>query len=155
MFIVRIVFWKVIKFFIRLNFRDVRHLSTRDLAIWLDKNKQEKPLLLDCRTKAEYQVSHLNNARLVPTNLDNLITWNEINFSTPIIVYCSVGYRSAMVARNLQSLGYQKVFNLNGSIFQWFNEGRSIYQSNKLVKVVHPYNRFWAYLLESPDRNIF
>ncbi len=155
MFIFRIVFWKVIKLFIRLKFRDVRHLSTRELAIWLDKNKQEELLLLDCRTTAEYQVSHLNNARLVPKNLENLISWNEVNFSIPIVVYCSVGYRSAIVARNLQSLGYQKVFNLSGSIFQWFNEGRSIYQGDKLVKVVHPYNRFWAYLLESPDRDIF
>ena len=73
-----------------------------------------------------------------------------MDFSTPIVIYCSFGYRSAKVARNLQSLGYKKVFNLSGSIFQWFNEGRAIYQGNKRVNVIHPHNKFWGNLVRSP-----
>jgi rhodanese-related sulfurtransferase len=104
---------------------------------------------LDARTLAEYQVSHLKDAYLVPDRLEDLADLEGVSFSTFIVVYCSVGYRSAAIARRLKSLGYQNVFNLRGSIFQWVNEERLVYQQNKPVEEVHPYNRLWRFLLSS------
>lgn len=147
MFIVRTIVWTWIKLFIRLKFRDVHYLSTEDLAIWLDKKDVERPILLDAREEQEYEVSHLENARLVPSIIDDIITWGEIDYSTPIVVYCSVGYRSSKIAQTLNKLGYTNVFNLEGSIFKWFNEGRSVYRGNEKVNEVHPYNKFWGYLV--------
>lgn len=144
--------WQLIKLLIRLQFPEVNHLSTKDLAVWLQNNDRSSPLLLDARTRAEYEVSHLQNAQFTPSNLKDLISQDENNFSTPIVVYCSVGYRSAKIARKLQSMGYQTVFNLSGSIFQWINENRSVYRDTQPVNVVHPYQKFWQYLLL--DRNI-
>ena len=65
------------------------------------------------------------------------------------MVYCSVGYRSAKVAQQLQQKGYKNVFNLNGGIFQWANQGKPIFKDKHPVKVVHPYNFFWGKLLKS------
>ena len=153
MFIFKRILWKWSELVINLKFRDVKHLSTEDLAIWLERKDIELPLLLDARKEEEYQVSHLQNARLVPSIIDDLVTWNGIDACTPIVVYCSVGYRSGKVASYLKSLGYKKVFNLKGSIFKWYNEGRSIYRENKRVNEVHPYNKFWGYLLKDNSSN--
>lgn len=146
---IRVASWWLIKLLIRLQFPEIRQLSTVDLATWLSDKNRSKPLLLDARTPEEYKVSHLHNARLVPSNLDNLVE-EGINQTTPIVVYCSVGYRSSQVARRLQSLGYQNIFNLSGSIFQWVNENRPVYREGKPVTQVHPYQKFWQYLLIQP-----
>lgn len=145
---IKILGWQLIKLLIRLQFPEIKQLSTEDLAAWLLDDSQAKPLLLDARTSEEYEVSHLVNAQLAPSNLEDLE--KKINFSTPIVVYCSVGYRSAAIARHLQSRGYQNIFNLSGSIFQWVNENRPVYQAGKPVTKVHPYQKFWQHLLTNP-----
>ncbi|MEL7074969.1 MAG: rhodanese-like domain-containing protein [Cyanobacteria bacterium J06648_1] len=138
--------WQGIKLLIRWQFPEIQQLSTQDLAAWLEKDKL-KPLLLDARTEQEYQVSHLQDAQLASRKLKNLIDRREVNSATPIVVYCSVGYRSAKIVRQLQSRGYSKAFNLSGSIFQWVNENRLVYQKNQPVKMIHPYQKFWQYLI--------
>ena len=143
---IRVISWWLIKLLIRLQFPDVRQLSTAELAIWRSQDKKSQPIVLDARTPEEYRVSHLADARLVPHSLDELDREN-INYETPIVVYCSVGYRSSRVARCLQSLGYKNVFNLSGSIFEWVNENRPVYHQGKPAIEVHPYNKFWQHLL--------
>ncbi|MDJ0724526.1 MAG: rhodanese-like domain-containing protein [Prochloraceae cyanobacterium] len=155
MSILKNLFWSVIRLLIRLKFNDIKHLSTQNLVRWLSQSDREQPLLLDARTLQEYSVSHLPNAKLMPQNMRDLINWQEVDFSTNIVVYCSIGYRSSLISRQLNALGYQNIFNFNGSIFEWFDRGLSVYRGNKLVNIVHPYNRFWQYLLKSAcDRTL-
>lgn len=144
----RTISWWAIEFLIAIKFPDVKQLSTENLAQWRSDNSRSDPLLLDARTNEEYRVSHLLDAKLVPSNLKDLVE-SEIDYTTPIVVYCSVGYRSSAIARRLKSLGYENVFNLSGSIFQWVNENRSVYREGKQVTTVHPYHQFWQYLLVS------
>lgn len=132
---------------IRLRFPQVKPLSTQELAAWLAQKEALKPLLLDVRTPEEYQISHLQHAQLAPADLQELsiIATPEI----PIVTYCSIGYRSAKLAQKLQQAGYRQVFNLEGSIFRWMNEERLVYQNDRVVQQVHPYNRFWQWFLRS------
>ena len=44
--------------------------------------------------------------------------------------------------------GVVKIYNLEGSMFQWANEGKEIYSGSERVDVVHPYNSVWKYLLD-------
>ncbi|MBE9171229.1 rhodanese-like domain-containing protein [Pleurocapsales cyanobacterium LEGE 06147] len=152
MLILRILGWAIAKFIIRLRFPEVQHLSTQDLAAWLQQDDIRQPLLLDVRSEEEYAVSHLPNAMLTPNNLEHLVARHD--FATPIVTYCSIGYRSAAIARRLKTMGYKNVFNLSGSIFEWFNEGRPVYQGKQEVKTVHPYNRFWQFLLHPLSRDV-
>ncbi|OKH22568.1 sulfurtransferase [Hydrococcus rivularis NIES-593] len=144
MFLFKKLLWIAIKFLIRLKFPKVPYISTADLAAWLKEDKAEKPLLLDARTPEEYAISHLQGAELIPANLEDL----KLDPSKPIVVYCSIGYRSAVAARQLQAMGYEKTLNLEGSIFQWANEQRPVYKGEQVSDRVHPYNRFWGYLLD-------
>ena len=142
---IRVTSWWLIKRLIRLRFPKIQQLSTADLADWLLDENRPQPLLLDARTPEEYQVSHLHNAKLERADLQELVA--RIDYKQPIVAYCSVGYRSSAIARHLEALGYQNVFNLEGSIFQWVNESRPVYRQGKSVSEVHPYQEFWQHLL--------
>ena len=50
--------------------------------------------------------------------------------SAPVVVYCSVGYRSDQIAAKLIKLGYTNVHNLYGGIFDWVNTGYPVFNEN-------------------------
>lgn len=139
--------WLVVKQAIRARFPEVRQLSTQVLADWLEQFDIQPPLLLDTRTPEEYAVSHLSNAIFLNYKQPDWSMVAEYPLDTPIVTYCSVGYRSSAIAHQLHQRGYTQTMNLEGSIFQWFNEGRPVYQQGQVVQCVHPYNAFWGGLL--------
>lgn len=132
--------WTSVKSEIRDQFPSVVQISTQQLEEWV---VTDKPLLLDVRTPEEYAVSHIQNAVLATSETD----LKDVSKDTLVVVYCSVGYRSSRLAEKLGEAGYTNVCNLEGSIFQWANEGRAVYRGNRRVDVVHPYDAHWGDLL--------
>lgn len=132
---------------IRTRFHAVKVISTGDLAVLLDRSKEDRPWLLDVRAPKEYAVSHLPGAIRVDQVEDAVQRIREGQPARAVVVYCSVGYRSADFAARLQSRGITNVFNLEGSIFQWANEGRPLFRGTLPVQVVHPFDRKWGRLL--------
>lgn len=47
-----------------------------------------------------------------------------------ILVYCSVGWRSARIGEPLMESGFEKIYNLYGGIFEWVARGNKIYASD-------------------------
>lgn len=138
--------WQVVKAETRHKFPTVPRLQTRELAAWLDDPKRPPPLLLDVREPAEFAVSHLPDARQVEPGADP--AGLALPHDRPIVAYCSVGYRSADLAERLRKAGFSDVRNLEGSIFQWANEGRPLVRAGQPVRQVHPYNKTWGLLLQ-------
>lgn len=101
--------------------------------------------LLDARELAEYQVSHIPNADFVGYyNVDEKLL-QQLDKSKPVVVYCSIGYRSEKVAERLQKEGFAKVYNLYGSIFEWVNQGNEVCDMQDVVtNKVHTYNKKWS-----------
>ena len=130
---------------------DVRWISTEELARRIQSSQGQKILLLDARTRDEYQVSHLAEALRVEPDKASFADL-AVPSNALIVVYCSVGYRSAVVADGLREAGYQEVVNLEGGIFQWANEGRPLYRSGNRAATVHPYDDTWGTLLRSDLR---
>jgi rhodanese-related sulfurtransferase len=131
----------LVKQLIRRKFPAVRQMSTDEFAQILIDIPPTRSLILDSRSEAEYAVSHIVEAQRIKGDLSIASTLKDVPKSTPIIVYCSVGYRSSRVAQKLLEMGFQNVSNLEGGIFQWANEGRS-------EAPVHPYNAVWGMLLD-------
>jgi len=142
--------WSLINAKIRHEFPDVKRISTAELAAWLSDHGRPAPLLLDVRTRAEYEVSHLANAEHVDP--DAPATAMDVAKDRPIVTYCSVGYRSAAFAQRLRAAGFSNLVNLEGSIFAWANEGRPVFRGGAQVEKVHPYNRTWGLLLRREHR---
>ncbi len=133
---------------IRDKYPDVNQLRTDELYSWLTGSKNGSIILIDARGMEEFRVSHITGARNIPHDKDPLKHLTDIKPDSPIVVYCSVGYRSSILAGKLQDMGFTRVYNLEGSIFKWANEGRPLVQGKVTVHKVHPYNAHWGNLLE-------
>jgi rhodanese-related sulfurtransferase len=146
--------WKAVDALIENDFPDVRSVSTDELSRWLADSTRERPLLLDAREPAEYAVSHLPGAVQVDPAADAALLadrFSVVDPARPVVVYCSVGYRSARLAEALERAGFSRVQNLDGSIFRWANEGRPVVREVEGEEVeaeeVHPFDATWGRLL--------
>ena len=137
---------------IRQRFPRVQQVSTAELAMWLSTTNRPAPLLVDVRSVEEFAVSHLPGAQRAESirQVKALLGTNR----QPVVLYCSVGYRSSQLAAKLINNGITNVFNLEGSIFAWANEGRTVMRDRQEVKDVHPYDEKWGQLLAAPLRTM-
>ncbi|MFB6230929.1 MAG: rhodanese-like domain-containing protein [Salinibacter sp.] len=139
--------WQAVEHMIAADYPNVPSIPTDSLAERLAEDTRPHPLLLDARSSEEYAVSHLRGARRVAPSAEAYPALDTLASGRPIVVYCSVGYRSAGVAQTLRDQGFTNVANLKGSIFRWANEGRPVYRAGQRVEGVHPYNASWGTLL--------
>lgn len=78
------------------------------------------PVVVDCREADEFAQGIIEGARTIPRGmLEMRIEQVAPDRSTPIVVYCAVGARSALAAHSLQALGYTNVASLAGGIQAW------------------------------------
>ncbi|HMB91978.1 MAG TPA: rhodanese-like domain-containing protein [Rhodothermales bacterium] len=144
--------WSVLKQQIRAAYPDVQQLSTDSLSTWLATEDRPVPVLLDVRTEPEFAVSHLPDARRLDPETSDFAALDTLPRDTPLVTYCSVGYRSSDMAERLQAAGFTNVMNLEGSIFAWANESRPVYRDGESVQQVHPYDAVWGKLLDKELR---
>ena len=142
--------WEDVLLEIRRKFPAVPQLSVEALAAWLSDPTRPQPALRDVRAEEEFAVSHLWGARLASLK-DVSRARLGVSQGTPLILYCSVGYRSSQLAAALLAQGEADVWNLEGSIFAWANQGRPVFCGEASVMGVHPFDKKWGTLLH-PER---
>jgi rhodanese-related sulfurtransferase len=87
----------------------------------------EKFLLVDVREDNEWAKGHLPGA----VHLGRGIIERDIEQRVPdtnakLILYCGGGFRSALVAENLQKMGYNNVESMDGGWKGWVEAGLPI-----------------------------
>lgn len=80
--------------------------------------QQPNAILLDVREDNEIALCQIAGSLHIPMNLIPL-HHNQLPDDTPIIVYCHHGIRSLNVARYLEHLGFEQLYNLTGGIDAW------------------------------------
>ncbi len=104
-------------------------------------------IILDAREPREFKVSHVKNATCVGYDNFNI---NSVLEKYPdknekIVVYCSLGIRSEVVAKQLKDAGYSDVTNLYGGIFEWKNKGYDVVnKKGKITEKVHAFSKEWS-----------
>jgi molybdopterin/thiamine biosynthesis adenylyltransferase/rhodanese-related sulfurtransferase len=84
----------------------------------------EPPFLVDVRRRDEWDEGHIPGATHVPRgSLESRIEKAAPDRDRPILVYCSVGERSAFAARTLGEMGYEDVTSLAGGFTDWKRNG--------------------------------
>ncbi len=144
--------WIEIKQKIRREFPQVSQMSVGELQSILDDKDGARPLILDVREPNEFAVSHLTGAQQAANTEQALSLLATTEKDRLIVAYCSVGYRSSRLAKALGDRGFTNVHNLEGSIFEWANQGHAVYRGKTEVKEVHPYNDDWGQLLKEDLR---
>ncbi|MEE9407544.1 MAG: rhodanese-like domain-containing protein [Polaribacter sp.] len=132
---------KLDKLLNKWNKRNVPYISVDSLA-------NTKAVLLDARETKEYKISHLKNAICVGYDyFDVNKTLEKLpeDKNAKIVVYCSLGIRSEIVADKLIKEGYTNVYNLYGGIFEWKNNNFQVIDTlgNETEKV-HTFNKDWS-----------
>jgi rhodanese-related sulfurtransferase len=84
-----------------------------------EKQKQGV-LVIDTREADEFKKEHAVGALHFSKGVIELKIEPAVpDVNTPVICYCGGGYRSALVADNLQKMGYTNVLSLAGGFKAW------------------------------------
>jgi len=102
--------------------RQVRELTPAETAARL--GDMPSPVLLDVRERDEYEQGYIPGAiHISRGNLESRIERAVPDRSTPVIIYCAAGNRSAYSAKALSELGYTDVVSMSGGFTQWKQNG--------------------------------
>ncbi len=134
-----------LKLELRKDFPEIKHISIADFFVAPDNT-----VLVDVRTEEEFRISRVPGAIHID-DPDKLLAFATEHANESIVLYCSVGVRSSEATRLLQDHGFKNVANLEGSIFEWANEGRPLVNNQGATNVVHPYNIWWGWRYLSPE----
>ncbi len=126
-------------------------IQPQQLKFELDRG--EKIILLDTRSRTEYDVSHLKDAIYIDYEGFRKKDVKDLPKDVKIVTYCSVGYRSEKIGEQLKALGFETVYNLYGGIFEWVNQDYPIENKQaENTKKVHTYNEDWSKWLKKGEK---
>jgi rhodanese-related sulfurtransferase len=98
--------------------RRVRETNVEEVKARMDR--REPFILVDVREDNEFAKDHLPGAvHLSKGIIERDIEEKYPDLKTPLVLYCGGGFRSAMVADNLQKMGYTNVISMDGGIRGW------------------------------------
>jgi len=129
--------------------KDITMVSIEELNA-----KKSNYLLLDAREQEEYEVSKIENSIWIGYEnfsieaLENIV----IERYDKIVVYCSIGVRSEIIARQIKEQLQVEIYNLYGGIFLWKNEGFPVVDKNQnYTNRVHGYSKKWGKYLSNAE----
>jgi len=99
-------------------YKIMKEISVQELKEKIDNNEDFQ--LIDVREEFEYEVSNLGGV-LIPLG-GILIEADKVAKDKPVIVQCRSGKRSAAAIMQLEQLGYNNLYNLQGGILAWQSE---------------------------------
>src|SRR5271157_2482646 len=100
----------------------VRETDVQEVKKRLDA--KETFTLIDVREDNEWAKGHLPGAvhlskGVIERDIENAVPAK----TTPLVLYCGGGYRSALAADNLQKMGYTDVISMDGGWRGWTEAG--------------------------------
>jgi len=93
-----------------------------------EKMDQHEPLvIIDVREDNEWPSGHIPTAIHIGKGVIERDIEKKIpDCETQIVVYCSGGFRCALVAESLQNMGYTNVYSLDKGLSGWVDAGNVI-----------------------------
>ena len=100
----------------------IRETNVDEIKARMDR--ADKFLLVDVREESEFARDHLPGAiHLGKGVIERDIETSIPDTGTKLILYCGGGFRSALVAENLQKMGYTNVESMDGGWRGWVEAG--------------------------------
>jgi len=99
----------------------VRHILPHEAHKAIESNRA---LAVDVREEGEVLISSVDCPQLLifpRTHLEELV--GELPKNTPLILICNHGIRSAEAVDLLQQKGFLEVYNLDGGLHAWLDDG--------------------------------
>ena len=84
----------------------------------------EAAVLVDVREDHEWNAGHVRGAvHMSKGTIERDIETKYPDKNTRLVLYCGGGFRSALVADNLQRMGYRNVISMDGGFRGWKGKG--------------------------------
>jgi rhodanese-related sulfurtransferase len=91
------------------------------------RKSEKNAVVLDVRTKDEYNQGHIPGAVLVDfTSPDFEKEVSKLDKKKTYLVHCAVGGRSARACKKMDALNFSSVYNLEGGITAWQKAGKPV-----------------------------
>lgn len=91
--------------------------------------------LIDVRTPEEYNEGHIKNSQNIdyksPTFGEDILVLDK---TKPVIVYCKSGKRSGNSSKILKKAGFVIVYDLEGGILEWKEQGHEVVADSTNLK---------------------
>lgn len=102
----------------------IKEIQARDARALIEQRKNDGLVILDVRTKAEFQDGHINGS----VNLDYKDgafkeKLSGLDTSATYIVYCRSGRRSSEAAEIMQEMGFTDIYHLEEGVLGWQKAG--------------------------------
>ncbi len=103
----------------------VKELSNKEVKNKIEYDNQIT--IIDVREDYEWRQGHIPRAihlsrGVLERDIEKIIP----DKNTPIILYCSGGFRSVLAAYNIQKMGYSEVYSMENGLREWINLGYNI-----------------------------
>ncbi len=84
-------------------------------------------VVLDIRTPDEFTQARLADADLVDFYEDDFAAQlDTLDKDVPYVMYCNSGNRSSEAVKTMEDLGFVEVYEIDGGIVNWYDQGYPI-----------------------------
>ena len=83
----------------------------------------EQVVVIDVREPEEFARGKIPGAYTIPRGLLEMQVDGRLPREATVVLYCAGGGRSALAAKSLADMGFEKVENLQGGFGAWVNSG--------------------------------
>ena len=96
----------------------IKNVTAQEAHKLISENSEV--VILDVRTREEYDDGHIPGAKLVPVNILSmkLAELNEYK-DKPVLVYCASGGRSPRAVDTLADNSFKNIYHLNRGLSSW------------------------------------
>ena len=96
-------------------------------TLYAKQKQNENLVIVDVRTKSEYNSGHIPNAKSIPlSSLSESLSQLDIYKEQDIFLVCAVGGRSQKATELLRSKGFSKAINVQGGTRGWKAKGHPL-----------------------------
>lgn len=108
--------------------KGIKNITPKEARILIEKNKDNPDLVvLDVRTPEEFSEGHIEGAiNLDFYSPDFREELGKLDRSRTYITHCRSGKRSEKTIEMMNELGFREVYNMEGGIIRWIEEGLPI-----------------------------
>jgi rhodanese-related sulfurtransferase len=102
---------------------NIKGISSEELKTLL---KNDSVQFVDVRTIKEFNEQYIKGAQNIVYDKTFDQKLNQLDKDEPVIVYCRSGRRSSASAKILEVNGFTEIYNLEGGILKWTEEGNKV-----------------------------
>ena len=107
-----------------INNESINQMNSDELIDFIELNDA---ILVDVRTEDEYNSGYIESSLNIDCSSNEFsVNADKLDKNTPIILYCKSGKRSSMSANKISKLGFKEIYNLEGGILEWIEEGNAV-----------------------------